>query len=415
MERVTPLHTMSSPIALTLLAETPARASPFAGLKVRTGAWIVVPRTDRIPRDGLAFYNPQRLRGKLAKRLLHFGLWFTPTIYLNDEAVTDLESALGDCLGGIQVRCVFYFRSPGLFSKTIALALDEKGRAVAYVKLGSNVETNVTIAHEGHVLDRLAQVPCFRDRIPRVLARTTWRGFPALLLSVGPSKQLPRGFGPVHRAFLQELQRATVWRGELRDSAMWKTMIARFESIAPQKEAHWRDRYAWVLQQIAERIGSAILPFSLAHRDFVPWNIHANDAGDPFVFDWELASDQCAPAWDFFHFHLAMRAIRARRFNLSTLVELVELAEAEGTEAAEALLLSYLADVGLFLQERQARSPGAEPNKFLGFVEDAIDTLRAEQSRPARSRASVLTRNFGLSARPAPLKPVLNPVPANDD
>jgi hypothetical protein len=415
MERATPLHAMSSPIALTLLAETPARASPYAGLKVRTGAWIVVPRTDHIPRDGLAFYNPQRLRGRLAKRLLHYGLWFTPTIYLNDEAVSDLEAALGDCLGGIQVRCVFYFRSPGLFSKTIALALDEEGRAVAYVKLGSNVETNVTIAHEGHVLDRLAQVPDFRDRIPRVLARTVWRGFPALLLSVGPSKQLPKGFGPVHRAFLEELQRATAWRGELRNSAMWKTMIARFESVAPLKEPRWRDRYGWVLQQISERIGNAVLPFSLAHRDFVPWNIHANDDGNLFVFDWELASDQCAPAWDFFHFHLAMRAIRARRFSRAALSELVALAEADGTEAAEALLLSYLADVGLFLQERQARSPGIEPNKFLGFVEDAMDTLQAEQLRPARSGSGGLTRNFGLSARSAALKPILNPIPANDD
>jgi hypothetical protein len=415
MERATPLHAMSSPIALTLLAETPVRASPYAGLKVRTGAWIVVPRTDRIPRDGLAFYNPQRLRGRLAKRLLHYGLWFTPTIHLNDDAVADLEAALGDCLGGIPIRCVFYFRSPGLFSKTIALALNEEGRAVAYVKLGSNVETNVTIAHEGHVLDRLAQVPEFRDRIPRVLARTVWRGFPALLLSVGPSKQLPRGFGRVHRAFLHELQHATIWRGELRDSAMWKTMVARFESIAPLKEQRWRDRYAWVLQQISERIGGAILPFSLAHRDFVPWNIHANDDGDLFVFDWELASDQCAPAWDFFHFHLAMRAIRAQRFSRSALTELVKLAEAEGAEAGDALLLAYLADVGLFLQERQARSPGAEPNKFLGLIEDAIDTLCADQSRPARSASGILTRNFGLPARPSALKPALNPIPANDD
>jgi hypothetical protein len=91
------------------------------------------------------------------------------------------------------------------------------------------------------------------------------------------------------------------------------------------------------------------------------------------------------------------------------------MAEAEGTEAGEALLLSYLADVGLFLQERQARSPGAEPNKFLGFVEEAIDTLRVEQSRPVRSGKGVLSRNFGLAAQPTRLKPALNPVPANDD
>jgi hypothetical protein len=396
-------YTMSSPIARTLLARNPSRASPYARLTVRTGAWIVTPREGR-PQDAIAIYNPQRLRGKLAKRLLRHGLWLAPSVQLDNDAVRDLESVLGDCLGGIAVRCAFYFRSPDY--KTIALALDAEGRPVAYVKFGSSVETNVAIAHEGHVLDRLAEVEGLKERIPRVLARTVWRSFPALLLSVGPSKQLPAEYGAVHREFLRDLQDATAWRGELRDCAMWKAMVARYELIAPQHEPRWRDRYAWLLQHIRDCIGNVALPFSLAHRDFVPWNIHANDAGDLFVLDWGRAGDQCVPAWDFFHFHLAMRARGERRIDPLALSDLLALAESEGVASPEAFLLSYLGDMGLSLNETPAG-----PKGFLGFIEDAIDTLRAGLVRPARRATAVHASDYRFA--PVMLRPVLNP--ANDD
>ncbi len=43
------------------------------------------------------------------------------------------------------------------------------------------------------------------------------------------------------------------------------------------------------------------LPFGLAHRDFVPWNIYFANNGI-FVFDWEYADEQCIPFWDIIHF-----------------------------------------------------------------------------------------------------------------
>jgi len=407
-----------SPIMQMLLEPSPEeRGRGFASLRVRAGAWILVPRSKRLPRDGLAIYNPQRLRGKLAKRLLQFVPRFAPTIYLRSDAVADLCETLRDCLGGEAVDCAFYFRSPGLFSKTIVLALDAAGRAIAYVKFGSSSETNETLAHEGEVLDRLAKAHGLSACVPQVIGRTTWRGFPAMLLSAGPSTGTSLVFGAAHRDFLEQLRSATQWSGPLHESAMWRTMTARKEALACRLEPRWRDRYDFILHQAQHDIGDATVSFGLAHRDFVPWNIRADGAGDLFVFDWELASEQCTPAWDFFHFHLAARSVRARHFDIASLLTLAARARGDGIEPAETFLNLYLADVALFLHDRLARAPAVQPNLFLESVGDAIDILRKEFFAPSRRKNGKLPRHFGL---PAPLPavlvdPVLRPAAPTDD
>jgi hypothetical protein len=378
---------ISSPIVDALVAQASSSASPYSGFRVRAGAWIVIPRSGQIPRDGLAIYNPQRLRGKLVKILLQHGLWRAPAVYLQSDAVAEIEATLGERLGK-PVTCAFYFRSPGRFTKTIILILDESGRAIAYAKLGATEESKTALAHEGDMLDRLGQIPELTDQIPRVIARTAWRDFPALILSAAPSKRAPKQFGPSHRAFLKHVHAATAWAGPLHESTMWKTMTERFASIEPRLEPCWRDRYGWALLEADKRAGPGAIPFGLAHRDFVPWNIHGGTDSSLFVFDWELAQDQCTPAWDFFHFHLAGHAMRSNSLKSGALSGLLAKAKSEGIDNVELFLLAYLADVGLFLHDRILRSPAVLPNEFLSMVGCAIDWLQAGGMRRSQTRDS---------------------------
>src|SRR5271170_962997 len=393
---------ISSPIVDALIAQASPAATPYSGFRVRAGAWIVIPRSRQIPRDGLAIYNPQRLRGKLVKVLLQHGLWRAPAVYLQSAAVAEIETTFGERLGK-PVTCAFYFRSPGRFTKTIILILDQSGRAIAYAKLGATEESKTALAQEGDTLDRLEHIPGLAGQIPRVIARTAWRDFPALILSAAPSRQAPKQFGSAHRAFLKHVHTATAWTGPLCESAMWKAMTERFSAIEPNLEPGWRDRYRWALLETERRAGVCAIAFGLAHRDFVPWNIYGAADSSLFVFDWELAQSQCTPGWDFFHFHLAGHAMRSNRLTCGALADLLAKAKSEGVENVRLFLLAYLADVGLFLHDRILRSPAALPNEFLSVIGHAIDWLRTDGMLESRMREN---GGGSLAATPrAPAEP----------
>lgn len=371
---------ISSPVSDILMTAPASAARPYVGLMVRTGAWIVVPWAGQIPRDGLAVYNPQKLRGMLIKALVQHGLWIPPAIGFRDDVVTEIESLLASLLGLETVQCAFYFRSPGLYSKTILLALDERGRAAAYAKLGSTPESKSAVAHEGDILERLAQIPELAEHIPRIIARTAWREFPMLVLSVGPSRRMSCKFGSAHRKFLHDLGGATACSLPLHASLMWTRMSERFAANEALLGPAWSERYAWALGEIEKRLGKSSLALGLAHRDFVPWNMQRRENGELFVFDWELAQDQCVRGWDFFHFHLAGRSMRTRRIGQRAIARLLQAAEREIAVPADGHMLAYLTDVGLFLHDRLLRSPGEQENHFLGLLESAIDSFRWQRS-----------------------------------
>lgn len=372
---------ISSPVADMLSAPLASVSRAYVGLKVRAGAWIVVPYSGRIPRDGLAIYNPQKPLGMLIKALIQHGLWLPPSVHFREDAVTELESMLGRLLGRKSVSCAFYFRSPGLYSKTILLVLDENGGALAYAKLGATPESKAAVAHEGDILERLANMPALAGSVPRVIARTVWRDFPMLLLSVGPSRRIARGFGDGQRKFLSDLCASTAASRPLHKSLMWRRMRERFMACEARLTPALSNRYGWALSEVERRLGEGRLALSLAHRDFVPWNMQRNKAGDLFVFDWELAQDQCVRGWDFFHFHLATQAMRSRQIGRRALHALLDSAEREGISPADGCLLAYLTDVGLFLRDRLLRSPAKQENRFLNLVECTLDSFRREKAR----------------------------------
>lgn len=372
---------ISSPVADILSAPSASAQRPYVGFKVRAGAWIVVPRSGRIPRDGLAIYNPQKPLGMLIKALVQRGLWLPPSVHFEDGAVTELESMLAPLLGRKSVSCAFYFRSPGLYSKTILLVLDENGGALAYAKLGATPESKAAVAHEGDVLERLARIPVLAGHVPRIIARAVWRGFPMLLVSVGPSRRMSRRFGEAHREFLSGLGAATAALHPLHKSLMWRHMTERFMACDARLDPALSNRYGWALGEVERRLGEGTLQLSLAHRDFVPWNMQRGETGELFVFDWELAQDQCVRGWDFFHFHLASGAMRSRRFGHRAAASLLDAAERDGVSPADGCLLAYLTDVGLFLRDRLLRSPAKQENRYLHLVENAIDSFRRKKAR----------------------------------
>ena len=368
------------PVAERLLTPDSCAARQYYGIKVRGGAWVVVPSSGEKARDGLAIYNPQSLGGMLKKALANKELWVGTHLYLRSEMLSEIEAVLEGQIGLAPLRCAFYFRSPGLFSKTIALVLDRYGRAVAFVKFGVTPDGEVALARETDALDRLASIPSLTHQVPHVIGRARWLEYPMLILSVGAPLRRSNKFEAAHEAFLRNLQGATAKRMAFRDSAMWTVMRARFAADLMASESAARERYGRALERLEERLGDAQLMMSLAHRDFVPWNMHYDRDGVLYVYDWELAQDECTPGWDFFHYHLASQTMRPSRSVRSAIEALLRDAESAGVAPARECLLAYLADIGLFLRDRSRRSPGIIENTYVPLIEKIMDTLLQDEA-----------------------------------
>ena len=385
---------IASPIAERLVTSQSSGARRYFGLKVRAGAWVLVPREGARARDGLAIYNPQSLGGILKKALANRGVWAGKRIYLRDQMLREIEAVLEEQIGIAPLHCAFYFRSPGLFSKTIALALDRYGCAVAYVKFGVTAEGEMALARETDALDKLAAVPELASCVPRVIGRGRWLEYPMLVVSVGAPSRRCGSFGPAQETFLHDLRKATAKRKAFRDSVMWKAMSTRFAAGRAALGTLACERYVWALENIENRLGSQPLTMSLAHRDFVPWNMHYDHNGALFVYDWELAQDECTPGWDFFHYHLASQPLRPSDRIEEIAEALLREAERAGIAPARDCLLGYLADVGLFLRDRLWRSPGKIGNTYVSFVEAMMDCVFRDKMSSTVAHSTRLTEEL---------------------
>jgi hypothetical protein len=359
-----------------LIARDSSHARRYVAFSANSGAWILVPDKGRIRSAGLALYHPQSLRGALAKNLIASGVWRPQSRRIREETLDELRTALNGFVDSEKLHCAFYLRAPGPFAKAIVLAMDETGRALAYVKIAVTERSAHAIAHEADALERLALVPSLKRSLPRVIARANWRDYPILVLEPGPPRNPPRGFEECHRAFLAHLREATQVMRPFGESRMLAEMRTRFESCCGALPDRWRARYDWALDTITCRLGSEVMPLGLAHGDFVPWNMRRNEDGSIYVFDWELAAEERTLAWDMFHFHLARHASGIERHGALDIPTLIALVQGDARDAAELLLLAYLTDVSLFCQHRLIESRVNATNPFIAAAGAMLDALR---------------------------------------
>ena len=363
-------------IAEALMAPESSPARPYVAFSANSGAWILVPDKGRIRSAGLALYHPQSLRGAVAKNLIASGAWRPQSRRIREETLSELKGALNGFVGEDELHCAFYLRAPGPFAKAIVLAMDSTGRAIAYVKIAATERSARAIAHEADMLERLARVPALAGSIPRVLARATWRDYPILVLSAGPLRDAPRGFDAIHRQFLDHVSAATRTTRPLEESRMVADMRDRFYASLDVLPEQWRNRYDWALDTLAKRIGASPMSLSLAHGDFVPWNMRRNDDASLYVFDWELAKEERTAGWDTFHFHLARHAFGVGTLGGFGIDALCTLVAREDRDGAEVLLLAYLTDVALFCQHRLIEAQATATNPFIAAASELLDALQ---------------------------------------
>jgi hypothetical protein len=367
-----------SEIAELLIAPNDGSGRPYVFYALGNGAKLLTPKQGAARRAGFTIYNPQMLTGLAAKCMMSLGLWPGQTIGVRTERLDELRETLASRTGNPDIELAFQFGATGIYSKTVVLVMDSVGNALAYAKLAAGAAAQEAVRHEAAVLDQLSANADLRGRVPCSLGDLEWRGYSLLVMSPGPVRRAPLAFGAVHRSFLACLRQATRTPAIFTESPMWHEMIKLHAAWSSRLSSTWCERYDWALGELERRLGETRLDLALAHRDFAPWNTRLNSDGSVFVFDWEFAKAGSTPGWDFFNFHIAMGAARARPLDADSVAELLAAARREGIAPAEDLLLACLTDMALFQHDAMLREgAGKEENhRLLGSAGQGIDTLR---------------------------------------
>jgi hypothetical protein len=111
----------------------------------------------------------------------------------------------------------------------------------------------------------------------------------------------PTHLNGIHEEFLHVLW--NVYRVEKPGKTLIQKVGARWEKVAPLLGVKWEELGREVLIRATRVINDKVLPFSIMHGDFAPWNTRVRDK-ELLLFDWESADWEAPTTWDMSHFEV---------------------------------------------------------------------------------------------------------------
>ena len=297
----------------------------FGWLALEEGRAYLIPLDSRkVASRGLDVFNPQSLKARLAKGLIGTGLRLglgrrlLPQVQLvarngtgGDESNALLLEYFKDVLARDDLSIAVSLGTPGPHRKPVLLVLTGEGKAIAYVKLGSNPATNALIEREANVLERLANRSFRGFTVPHVIHTGWWNGRYMCMQSAPEGKtRSPSSFlASQYLDILRELASTYLQWMPLEDSGLWKDLM---RCLDESPDGYCRSVLERGVRRAEDWSRGARLPFYFSHGDFVPWNIKLN-GNKIFVFDWEYAQQTGLPGRDVFHYIFqTMRFLRKR-------------------------------------------------------------------------------------------------------
>jgi len=335
--------------------------------------WLV-PRAGPFHRSGLDLCRPHSILGWSRKILMTYGISFSEKMWLDAGALSELETLLARKLNVSNVKFAVCVGTPGAYQKGTLQIMADDGAVIAFAKLADQPLARAAIKRERHTLQRLTELPKLFGLVPALIDWFDWRDNTVLVISAGPRASGPSRFSTHHTAFLIRLQEATNRPAVFSQSPMWNRAVNLFDELKEQSPDDWKARWDRALYQLDETLGNKIVPLSLAHRDFAPWNIRLGPAG-VFVFDWECAEDGVTPLYDAFHFFAIKAALASRNYlpNKRQFSDLLSALPANCTEFFYTLYLAYLTDMSFYYGLARANAPDAGNDQVYSWLGQQID------------------------------------------
>lgn len=192
--------------------------------------------------------------------------------------------------------------------KPTFVAVDARGTALGYLKVGWNTATVARLARERAAMEAMADrvVPGLRS--PRVLAEVDWNDRTILVIEPLPRKATrfdPAAPAPLH------LVREAIGDGGGRTAPLEQVLAGR-DAAPPGLDDELvalADGYAATL---ASRFAGVAMPVGVTHGDWVPWNLGRVGA-TVWAWDWEHSQLDGCPLGEVAHWYVQLAHINGRQ------------------------------------------------------------------------------------------------------
>lgn len=223
-----------------------------------------------------------------------------------------LDDLLARHFPSTRLRYAVHCGTPSVYEKHTIQCIDERGRAVAYVKLSVGPEARDAMANEVRVLQTLARDSALAPHVPRVLGVTeAWGSLVSILAAPPlPGSRAPKAPPGSVIDFARLLFRSDAESVPWSRSPVRQALLYAGRELSGRRESEAADLLQKATRALDADFGDVAIPHGRAHGDLVPWNIRLSPA--PYVFDWEW-SRQALPFYDMHHYLLFPALLRRDR------------------------------------------------------------------------------------------------------
>jgi len=347
----------------------------------KNARWLLPTEEPVLRRAGIrGLFQPGSLRGQALRSSIEMGILPGEKVCLEEDALSRLETILGGLLNETEVRLAFYLGIPAPHRNITVQVLTPLGETLAYAKVATSTLSEAALANERHALKRLAGCDALRGKIPEVLDCFGWQGGKAHVLTKGPARLGSNRLTSAHSDFCEDLFHCTKQEQSFGESPMWSRMSETWIRVKQGLPETLPAHLGVALERLHDELGPVLLPLSVAHGDFAPWNTRQRPQS-LFVFDWERSAVGTTPLYDVFNFSAFQAALHKRRSGLPDarfLRTLLGKLWPEGLEHLPLLHLAYLVDVGLIYGEAQIQAPGVGELDVWRWFMDQIEAFLSE-------------------------------------
>lgn len=314
---------------------------------------VIIPVSDRVSAlSGLDFHVPGRTRNRIAFTVGRLAARSGCGRYLSASHLLEarrpgalpegsrLFEWLGDRLG-VRVADAAIYPGSGSYGRRRAtlLAMDDKARGVAVLKVADTPAGREVNNYEKEVLELLGRDIRLQTFVPRVIDSDDWRGHSVLAQEyMQPTgRRNVTGLTPAHTAFLEALSGLDRRDALLHDWPGWRRLLD-WSGGNGFKTYDDADAVRQTIKRCAGILSGLKLTMHRIHGDFSPWNMFVA-GGRLVVFDWEYSEPCGLPFYDLVHF--VMRRMHYIDNNPASLGELLTATPQSMGVSEQVLALGY--------------------------------------------------------------------------
>jgi Phosphotransferase enzyme family len=339
-----------------------SRIRQFAVLPdVRRARWYVPVGSRKMAARAWDLYAPEtrlgrlvRLGARLITRTLGPSLLGEPLI-MAERTVSGLEAAVAQATGREDFDLAIGApHKHGQRGRLWLLIIDQAGASLAYAKLAYLEQSTRQLVREAAFTQRAVGLSLRTLAVPSVLhAGRLGDGYLMISQSLANASRVRPVLGSKQMLALSEL---AAHRGICSTGELLGRLQERCRRLEPDLSADWAARLGRAVGAVASTEGLPGLPTTLAHGDFVPWNMRDLDRdGRLALFDWEQGQQSQFLLWDTFNFltqvDIVLRRTAPEHSVHATLDRVAASPLARQSELRpthlRALYLAYLADASV--------------------------------------------------------------------